>query len=428
MPKVIAASLDSLRESLWFIPALAVATAIIGAEAMVALSRIVEIGWLPLVFQGGPGAARALLQVISGSVITVAGVTFSVTIIALQLTSTQFSPRVLRNFLRDRANQSVLAAFLATFSYSLMVLTSVRSAADDQPAFVPLPALVGAVVLMLLSLGMLVYFIDHIAHEIQVSEITDRVGRETRDTIRRLWRAPSTRDDPEDQEAIPDDEAPLPARQSGYLLYAAHDRLVSLARDADATLRLCVRPGEWVSEGRPLVAVSPAAAAERLRSDPRDEVELGAQPTLQQDIGFGVRQLADIALKALSPSLNDPTTAVTCVHHLTALLLEAGRMQEPRTRHADDHGHVRLITPFPDFGELVALAFDQLRHYGGDRMYVALALAEAFRTLTDDLPPHRHAAVQAQAARLSTAVRDITPESDRRAVMDALAPVLPQAR
>lgn len=419
MPKPLAAAFDAIRESLWLMPALAVGVAILAAELMVWLSRETRPGWLPQVFGGGADAAQALLQVIAGSVITVAGVTFSVTIIALQLTSTQFSPRVLRNFMRDRGNQSVLAAFLGTFTYCLLVLASMRSATQDEDAFVPIPALGGAIALTLLSLGMLVYFIHHIAHTIQVSSITQRVTNEARETIRRVWR-PAGSDDEVVETGAGGEETVLPARESGYLVYVAQDRLIELAAEADGVLRVHGAPGEWISSGRPLVSVAPREAAGRLKRDPRDQVKLGSQPTLQQDVAFGVRQLVDIALKALSPSLNDPTTAVNCIHRLTELLLETGRRSEPPMRRTDEAGRLRLVAPMQDFAQLTALAFDQLRHFGGERVYVALAMAEAFETLVADLPAHRHPPVLTQARLLLAQSAIIQPEPDRRTVQDAV--------
>lgn len=422
MPKPLAAASEALRQSLWLIPAIAVLAAAVAAEGMVWLSGQVETPeWLRAVFAGGATAAQALLQAITTSVITVAGVTFSVTIIALQLTSTQFSPRVLRNFLRDRYSQSVLAIFLATFVYSLLVLAKVRVAGQGQDALVPIPAVAVAILLTLISIGMLAYFIHHIAHTIQVSAITESVSREARATVRREWREAD--DDPGDigpPARSSDDESVMRARESGYLAYVSRDSLVKIAAEADAAFRVAIAPGEWVSEGRPLVTVTPADAQGRLRKDPRDGIELGPQPTLQQDIAFGVRQLVDIALKALSPSLNDPSTAVNCIHRITELLLLAGRRWEPPSTHRDDSGALRLVTPQHDFNDLVGLAFDQIRGFGGERLYVALAIVEALQVLLDDLPERRHAPVRREARLLARGAERIEPEEDRRTVMAQL--------
>lgn len=418
MPKPLAAALERLRQSLWAIPLLAVVIALVAAEAAVWISSQASPGWVPFVFSGGPDAAQALLQAIAGSVITVAGVTFSVTIIALQLTSTQFSPRVLRNFIRDRASQTVFATFLATFVYTLVVLGSVRTGSDGQDPSVPLLAIAGAFFLTLVSIGMLAYFIHHVAHTIQVSEITRSVGVETLETLRREWS-----DDGPGREPMPSrdaEEATIRSREGGYLTYAAHERLVRLALEADAVIRLHLAPGQWISVGRPLLSVSPPDACDRFTKDPRDEVKLGPQPTLQQDVSFGVRQLVDVALKALSPSLNDPSTAVNCIHRLTEVLLEAGRRLDPPTVHRDVQGTVRLLAPQHDFAALVGLAFDQIRSFGGERLYVALALVESLRELQDDLPAARQGPLRRQAERVAEAARAIEVEEDRLAVARAI--------
>ena len=410
MPKPLAAALDALRQSLWLIPAITMVAALVAAELLGWASATFSVESIPFIFRGGPDAAQALLAAIAGSVITVAGVTFSITIIALQLTSTQFSPRVLRNFMRDRVSQAVFATFLATFVYALMVLGSVRTGSDGREPAVPILAVAGAVVLTLLSIAMLAYFIHHIAHTIQVSTITESVSREALATVRREW---CTTDDGDRRVPPTGEETVLDAREGGYLAYAAHQRLVRLATAANAVLRLHLAPGQWVSVGRPLVSVSPPEAVQRLERDPRDEINLAAQPTLQQDVSFGVRQLADIALKALSPSLNDPSTAVNCIHRLTEVLLTAGRGSEPPTTHADDAGVVRLITPQHAFADLVGMAFDQLRAFGAGRLYVTLSMIEALRELADDLPPRHHPPVARQLHLISQAVAAIEVEGDR---------------
>ena len=418
MPKPLAAALESVRQSLWVIPVLAVVVALIAAEAMVWVSTQVSPGWMPFVFTGGPDAAQALLQAIAGSVITVAGVTFSITIIALQLTSTQFSPRVLRNFIRDRASKSVFATFLATFVYALVVLGSVRTGAEGQEPSVPILAVAGALVLTLISIGMLAFFIHHVAHTIQVSEITRSVSVQTLEAVRREWSDEAPR-----QAVVPAkaaDEVVLPARQGGYLVYAAHERLVRLAEEAQAVIRLHTAAGQWISVGRPLLSVAPADAVERLSKDPRDEVKLGPQPTLQQDVSFGVRQLVDVALKALSPSLNDPSTAVNCIHRITEVLLEAGRRSEPPTTHLGKAGAVRLVAPQHDFGDLVGLAFDQIRAFGGERLYVVLALVESLGELQDDLPAERHAPIRREVDLVAEAARGMDVDEDRRTVARAI--------
>ncbi len=418
MPKPMATALEAVRQSLWVIPVLAVAVALVAAEAMVGISTQVSLDWVPFVFSGGPDGAQALLQAIAGSVITVAGVTFSITIIALQLTSTQFSPRVLRNFIRDRVSQSVFAIFLATFVYTLVVLGSVRTGTDGQEPYVPILAVAGALALTLVSIAMLAFFIHHVAHMIQVTEITRSVSVETLEALRREWP-----DEAPGREVVPSrdpDEVVLPARQGGYLVYAAHDRLVRLAEEAGAVIRLHPAPGRWISVGRPLVSISPPEASDRLTADPRDELKLGSQPTLQQDVSFGVRQLVDVALKALSPSLNDPSTAVNCIHRITEVLLEAGRRSEPPTTHTDDGGTVRLIAPQHDFGDLVGLAFDQIRTFGGERLYVALALVESLRELQDDLPAERQAPIRRQTTLVAEAARAIEADEDRRTVARAI--------
>ncbi|MBA4169927.1 MAG: DUF2254 domain-containing protein, partial [Chloroflexi bacterium] len=188
-------AIEHIRHSLWFVPTASVLLAAIAALAMLALSNAIGAtgSELPVVFGAGPEGARAMLQAIAGSVITVAGVTFSITIVALQLTSTQFSPRVLRNFLRDSSNQFVLGSFMGTFTYALLVLRSIRSEDESRgDAFVPGLAITGALVLAFVSIGMLIYFIHHISVRIQVTSIVASVANDTLGTLKTLagWTEP----------------------------------------------------------------------------------------------------------------------------------------------------------------------------------------------------------------------------------------------
>jgi uncharacterized membrane protein len=443
---------ERIRHSLWFIPTLCVLTAAILALAMVALSDAVEdVGELPLVFSAGPDGARAMLQAIASSVITVAGVTFSITIVALQLTSTQFSPRVLRNFLRDRANQVVLGSFMGTFTYCLLVLRSIRAENElNGTAFVPNLAITGALVLAFVSLGMLIYFIHHISVRIQVTAIVASVAKDTLGTIATI--ADWHHREPErgwlalpGQETIavvppsgavpvsttPAGGAILRARESGSLQLVDLDGLVHQAQRAGGRYRLLVAPGGWVQRGAPVATFVSDTAGGMANRQPTDHEEIvaealgiGDERSLQHDVAFGLQQLVDIGVKALSPSVNDPTTAMTCIDRLVEVLVAAGCAPDAPRRFADPDGTVRLEVPFPAFEELTALAFDQIRHYGGTTPAVAVHLARALSVLRDAVPPERFAAIREQAGLLAEAARGIRQEADRARALRAVGPLI----
>jgi uncharacterized membrane protein len=440
---------ERIRHSLWFIPGLATVAAAAVALLMLALSEALgrADADFPIVFSAGPDGARATLQAIAGSVITVAGVVFSITIVALQLTSTQFSPRVLRNFLRDRPNQVVLGTFMGTFTYCLLVLRTIRS--EDElrgDAFVPNLAITGALLLAFLSLAMLIYFIHHISVRIQVTSIVGSVARDTLDTIRHVaaWSEPEpTRGwlpvaaaasaPPPPSGAIPASDAGpdavgLRARESGNLQLVDLAGLVAHAREAGGRYRLLVAPGAWVQDRAAIATFTPADRAavdvEAHERELRDALAVADERSGQQDVAFGIQQLVDIGIKALSPTVNDPTTAMACIDRLVEVLVAAGLAGDPPRGFADLDGTPRLEVPFPGFAELVPLAFDQVRHYGATTPAIVIHLARGLSVLIATLPAERHAPLRAQARQLADAAAAIELESDRQRALAALQPLV----
>ena len=439
---------DRIRHSLWFVPTLFTIAAAALALLLVWVSELTDLDatGLPLIFSAGVDGARAMLQAIAGSIITVAGVIFSITIVALQLTSTQFSPRVLRNFLSDRSNQVVLGVFVGTFIYTLLVLRSIRSQDEDVSAFVPSIAITGALVLTLVAMGMLIYFIHHISVRIQVTSIVASVAEDTLETIRRMSKRWKPADDRPWQpaandgaaavppsgavppEAVPPSEVLLPAIESGYLQFVDIGRLVEVAAEAGGRLRLLVAPGTWVQAGVPCAAFLPSTTDAEPDSDAlADAIEeafgIGHERSMSEDVAFGVQQLVDVAIKALSPSVNDPTTAMNCVDRLVQVLVAAGTDPDPPRVFTDADREPRLEIPFPGFDELVDLSFDQVRHYGGTTPAVVVHLARALSQLRA-LPPARRAALDRQARLLAEAAAGIELEGERRHALEAIGPLL----
>lgn len=328
---------SDVRSSLWFLPTLIVLGAILLALALVEIDTILERdqlqGW-PRLFGLGAKGSRGMLEVIASSMITVAGVVFSITIVALSLASNQYSSRVLRNFMNDRTNQTVLGIFVGIFAYCLVVLRTIRG--GDEGAFVPSLAVLAALALALVGSGYLIFFIHPIAASIQASQILAAIREETQRAIDSLFPQDLGEENEEAPSSIPQPERdswfPLLARKTGYIQEGIADSLLAFARDYHAVLRMERGIGEFVIEGAPLGSLSRAredseAASRRLH----DCFILNRQRTIDQDVGFGLRQLVDVALKALSPSSNDTTTAVMCVKHLTALLVCLGtrRIESP---------------------------------------------------------------------------------------------------
>jgi uncharacterized membrane protein len=374
---------EELRSSLWFVPALMVAGAVLLAVAFIELDSRINyetlVEW-PVLFGSSAEGARNILSTIAGSMITVAGVTFSITIVALSLASNQYTPRILRNFMRDRANQAVLGVFVSVFIYCLIVLRSIRG---GEEAFIPSLSVVFAVVLALLGIAFLIYFIHHIAASIQASTIISAVAKETIDAIRVLF--------PEDMgEGEEDEPAPLPedcsweaspAFKTGYIQGVDAEAMIAFAEKHGLVLRMERRIGDFVIEGTPLVSISPPG---RLGKDAagalKDFYAVNTYRTVAQDVAFGVRQLVDIALKALSPGVNDTTTALVCVDHLGAILYAlTDRKIPPRLRYTE--GALRVIARGPTFEGLVEDSFSEIRLLAKGSAVVFVRILSAIQTV-----------------------------------------------
>ena len=380
---------ESLRNGFWAVPSGCVVLALLASLALVAVDRRVAAS-LSFTFGAGPDGAREVLSAITTALITFTGLVFSITIVVLQLTSQQFSPRVLRTFLRDRLTQYALGVFTATFVYAVMVLRTVNSGDSE---FVPAVSTTFAMFLLLLSVALFVAYIHHIATAVQASSIIGAIGAESREALDR--RFPPGDDEPADATAaLPPDDLPslvLPARRSGVVTTVDEQRLVELAARAGVVLRTGVHLGDFVPEGAPLLEVLGDPAELDVKAA-LQAVTQGRDRTLQQDVAFGVRQLVDIAERALSPGVNDPTTAVQALDQLHDLLRRLVTRPLRTGLHVDDGGAVRLVVPPDRLEEYLALALDEIEQYGSD----AQPVQRRIDTLLTDLraaalPQHREA-------------------------------------
>ncbi|CAN5622633.1 DUF2254 domain-containing protein [soil metagenome] len=377
-----------VRSSLWFVPAVLV----FGGAAMALLLVQLDIIYLrdlsdkrwELLLNTGSDGARGMLSAIASSMITVAGVAFSVTIVSLSLASSQYTPRILRNFMSDRGNQFVLGTFVAIFTYCLIVLRTIRASSEDEDGFVPLLAVAFALVLALFSIGCLIYFIHHTAASIQASTILKAVADETGSAIRELHPEELAPDAADDGHHTPPRNVawrPGRAQQSGYLQHGDGEELWEFAQKHDTLLRLERHAGDFVGEGMPLISTSrnlDAAAAKTLQS----HFVIGDFRTIDQDAAFGIRQIVDIALKALSPSVNDTSTAVSCLDYLSVLLMQLAnrRLQPP---FVVEEARMRIFSSAPTFEDFVALSFDEIRLAGRENVALLLQMLRCLQRIAE---------------------------------------------
>lgn len=380
----------------------------------------------PLAFQGTAQDARDVLTAITGTVVTVIALVLGLSVLALQMASTQFSPRLLRNFLRDRPNQLVLSVFMATFAYSAAGLFTVGVAHGARIEQFPRVAVSGAIALLFASLAMVVYFADHLSHSIQIDAIMRRVERETLAVVR----ANAATDVELDPPTPPPWAVPVPARSSGYVQTAHPEHVLGAARAHGVVVALERRVGEHVVAGTPLAWVWPVDGTDRT-VDPEAvahavdaSVGIGFERTRQQDAAIGIRQLVDVACKALSPAINDPYTAVQSIDHLSVIFTELARRPLGPVVARDPDGRVIVVVPSRRFGEYLATMCGLVRRNGSREPTVAVALLRLLRCCALSVGGDRaRLEVIAEQARLivADAEREIADPADVVLVREASA-------
>lgn len=375
-----------LTSGYWFVPTAIVATAVGLALVLLEIDARLDGEGSRIGFTGSPDSARELLAVIASSTLTLTALVFSVTVIVLQLASGQFSPRVLRTFLRDRRNQATLGVFLATFVYAIVVVREIRGSDGPADGFVPGLAVTTGFALAMLAIALFVQYIHNIANSIRVIEIIERITRETA--------AAADRAHPLDlPAAAPPPTGPpatvVRAASGGVVLDVDVDRLAAGAEGVDGRLTVVPRIGDFVATDSPLVLVH--HDGRRVDVDLDDErmrraFSFGKERELDDDPAFGFRQLVDIAERALSPGVNDPTTATQVLDHLHDLLRRLLPRSLPAWRHDDTR---RVVLSQYTWDDYVHLALDEIRHWGADSLQVHRRIATLLDDLLADANPDR---------------------------------------
>lgn len=419
---------EALQTNLWVVPTAMVGLAVVLFAITHAIDDAANAGRLTLpgwMNSGDAGAGREILIGIAAAVITVAGVVFAITILALQLASQQFGPRVLRTFIRDVGTQVSLGAYVATFTFSVLTLASITE--GSTPDFVPHLSITVALVFTLADLGVLIYFIHHVATSIQLTSVVAGIARDFRSTLNDLQeemarsRSGTGSQLPLAVSRLDRDGAVVPTGTSGFLQAVGHDRLVAIAASSDATIRLLFRPGHFVVEGQPLAVVSPARAAAEVAEALAKEHIVGSSRTLSQDLGFAVDQLVEVAIRALSPAVNDTFTALNCIDWLGDCMCRAAVRPLPNGIYCDLDGVVRLIEPTITFERLVRGATDKIRQAGRGMPAVLIRQLENFRKVVTVPGGYQERAVILQEANmiLRASEESVQDPSDRADVQRA---------
>jgi len=415
---------DHLRGALWVMPTVSVMFFLVAGAALshVSISDDSPLRWL--VFQGTPEDARQMLIVVSSTMITVTGVVFALTIIALQIASGQYSPRLLRNFMRDRGTQFVLSVFVGAFAYSMAGLHTVGVQNPEQAAFMPRLAVSGSLGLALASLGVLIYFIHHLSSSIQIDTIMSMIVRETLEVIDNLYPDRLGYEEPEDRCPDPPTWAvTLLSDQSGYIQDVEPEALVQAAARQDVVIRLIRMVGDHVIAGTPVAwawhrSADHAPAEAVLREAIRNSIQVGFERTMLQDVPFGIRRLVDIGNRALSAAINDPYTATQALHHLAVVLCVLSRRRLGDRLYHDEHDTVRVTIPFPTFADYLRLGTEQIRRFGAKEPAVARGLVRLLKNVGSSTTSKDRRAAAAKNIRL--VLEDATREATQPADLEGL--------
>ncbi|MGB3634113.1 MAG: DUF2254 domain-containing protein [Rubrobacteraceae bacterium] len=367
---------ERVTTSFWFIPAILAASGFFLSLATQPLDGMLQgtMDRLPTVISGGASGASSVLTAISGSLITVIATVFSLTIVTLTLVSGQYSPRLVQSFTGDRGLQVVLGTYIGTFVYSLMVLRLVSNSGGGASSFNPAVSVAVAIILALLCVSMLIYFINHVAQLIQSSTIVLMAHGDTMGLVSGLEDLEESSETIRDPEEHPDwagllAEPPgvVRARNSGYVESMNLEEILDAVVDEKTeVVEIPFGPGNFVSSGLPIVKIWPSKN-EELESDAGQRTNrafvFGKERSFQQDLAFGLRQLSDIALKGLSPGINDPTTAMQAMDRMEAIFIALGQKSLPHRvqRREVNETEVLVKVGYPTFDGLVGLAFDQVR-------------------------------------------------------------------
>src|SRR3954452_4358672 len=395
--------LSHVRGSLWFVPVLCVGAGVALSFATLWIDGRTGYTLVPQSLTGGPDASLSILSAVAASMVSLAALVLTITMVVVQLAMGQFSPRIVQPILKDKPSQLAIGAFVGTFAFAMLAMRDVLIGQSSSGGRVPGLTVLVAFALVVVSIMVLVLYVHHIGRSLRVSALVEIVGTETRRLLDEQY--------PE-SEAAPGHPGTLSAPRSGVLCHIEHSRLVELAADAECRLELMPALGEFVVAGSPLFRVH--GDPERLDEDVTSSVELGLERTLEQDVAYGFRMLVDIAERSLAESpFLDPTTAVQAIDRLHDCLRHLATRPFADGTYRDEAGVVRLTVRVMQWEDYVHLAFDEIRQAGASSPQIARRLRAAIDDLLHTAPADRREVLREQSRMLDRAIADRVPESER---------------
>lgn len=375
--------LITLRSSLWLIPGIMIFISIFLAIGLVEVSSNIKTEWLfkyPRIFGLGADGSRGMLTAIAGSMLTVATLAFSLTLSIIAQASGQYTPRILRNFMRDKVNQFILGYFVSVFAYSLIILRTIRG--GDEDPFVPSVAVLFGLILALGGIIVLIFFIHHIATSLQVTNIIKDIEEDTVRIIDNLFpeRVGNEAEEFDKERAEELEDIThwygVDSLLNGYIQFIDSEGLMDFAVEKNLLIRMEYGVGQFVAEGTDLISISKEPDKDWIR-EINSYYNIFRYRTITQDVGYGIGQIVDIALKALSPGINDTTTALNCMDYLAVIVGRIGERQMP-SRIRAENGEIRLFVKSPDFEQFMDTAFEQIRINAKANLAVFLRLLKAY--------------------------------------------------
>ncbi len=392
-----------LSTALWFVPLTCVLAGVGLSLGTIAIDKAFDYKLVPRTISGGPDAALEILGTVAASMVSLAALVLTITMVVVQLAMGQFSPRIVQRILQDKPSQLAIGIFVGTFAHAMLTLREVQA---GDPGVVPGLAVVVAFVLVIVSIMVLVWYVNHIGRSLRVSALIELVGKDTRDLLDTLYA--------DNGSTVRDERSIICAPRSGVITQIDHEGLVRIAREGHCVLTLRPALGEFVPAGAPLFEVS--GTTERVdRTAAIGSVHLGLERTLDQDMAYGLRLLVDIAERSLSdgPFL-DPTTAVQAIDRLHDCLRQLAPRAFPDGRYRDERGEVRLVTPSMTWEDYIHLAFDEIRLAGAGSPQVTRRLRAAIEDLLAVAPVGRQGPLREQLKLLQSGIQsELSETSDR---------------
>ncbi|WP_046756446.1 DUF2254 domain-containing protein [Kordia jejudonensis] len=380
-----------VRDSFWFVPTLIIVMSILGAVCLLYVDKTYPFtpeGVFKIIFSENSDSGRNVLTVIAGSMVGIAGTVFSITIVVLQLASSQFGPRLLQNFMYKRLNQVVLGQYVGVFLYCIIVANAIRD--NDGYAFIPNLSVIFAIFLAVFNVFLLVIFIHNISISIQPSKIINELRQRIERNIETMYPQHVEKDVvlsdlKDDATSNLTEIESISCEFSGYIQYFDLDMLVEIARKHEVIVKILHKPGNYIVCGQPIFAIFQQKSSNKETLDDSfsliETFKIATKKTFFQDIEFGIHQIVEIASKALSPSINNPYTAVVCIDNLTSILCKLLQSDIPDATIKDEDGQIRVLLINDSFEGFLEAAFNLIRQYGKTSPFIIIKLMEAMTTI-----------------------------------------------